>query len=64
VKKLNSLLPSQYSKKLQAYITDRYFRIKQEDAYSKLREIKAGVPQGSVLGPITLNNKFEFLKIY
>jgi hypothetical protein len=37
---------------LQSYITDRYFRIKQEEAYSELKEIKAGVPQGSVLGPV------------
>jgi hypothetical protein len=31
---------------------DRYFRIKHEDAYSDLRKIHAGVPQGSVLSPI------------
>jgi hypothetical protein len=35
-------------------MTERYFRIKQEDAYSDLRRIQAGIPQGSVLGP-TLN---------
>ena len=29
-----------------------FFRIKQGDAYSEFKEIKAGVPQGSVLGPV------------
>jgi hypothetical protein len=28
------------------------FRIKQGSKYSKLKEIKAGVPQGSMLGPV------------
>lgn len=50
--KIDQMLPEQYSKILTSYISDRYFRIKQEDSYSKLNEIKAGVPQGSVLGPV------------
>jgi predicted GIY-YIG superfamily endonuclease len=36
---------------LESYISESYFRIKQEDAYSDLRKMHAGVPQGSVLGP-------------
>ena len=32
---------------IESYITDRYFRVKQ----GELKEISAGVPQGSVLGP-------------
>lgn len=50
--KLEKNLPRQFSELLKSYIADRLFRIKQEDAYSDLYEIKAGVPQGSVLGPI------------
>lgn len=50
--KLRLLLPKQYSQLLASYITKRYFRVKQEDTYSELKEIKAGVPQGSVLGPV------------
>jgi hypothetical protein len=50
--KMNCLLPKQYSQLLESYISDRVFRVKQEESYSELREIKAGVPQGSVLGPV------------
>jgi hypothetical protein len=50
--KLKLLLLVQYSSILDSYISERYFRIKQEDAYSDLRKIQAGVPQGSVLGPV------------
>lgn len=50
--KLNKLLPKQYVELLKSYLSDRLFRIKQEDEYSELKDIAAGVPQGSVLGPI------------
>ena len=50
--KLNKILPKQYVELLQSYISNRIFRIKQEDEYSDIKEIRAGVPQGSVLGPI------------
>lgn len=46
--KLNKMLPDKYVKILTSYISD----IKQEDVYSELKAINAGVPQGSVLGPI------------
>lgn len=49
--KLRSMLP-EFADILESYITNRMFRIRQEDAYSELKAIKAGVPQGSVLGPI------------
>jgi len=50
--KLRTLLPKQYSQILESYVKNRHFRIKQEESYSALMEIKAGVPQGSVLGPV------------
>lgn len=34
------------------YLEERMFRVKENDAYSKLCEIYAGVPQGSILEPI------------
>ena len=37
---------------IQAYISDRFFRIKHQDVYSCIKPILAGVTQGSVLGPI------------
>lgn len=52
IHKLKRFLPKQYTDILQSYISERYFRVKQEEAYSDLKEIKAGVPQGSVLGPV------------
>uniref|UniRef100_A0A0A9YSX4 Putative RNA-directed DNA polymerase from transposon X-element n=2 Tax=Lygus hesperus TaxID=30085 RepID=A0A0A9YSX4_LYGHE len=50
--KLRKMLPAQYAELLESYLTDRYFRIKQDDAYSEAKKIQAGVPQGSVLGPL------------
>lgn len=50
--KLKSTLPCAYYKLLKSYLSERKFRIKHEGAYSELKEIQAGVPQGSVLGPV------------
>lgn len=50
--KLNRFLPKGYVEILESYLLERTFRVKQGNEYSALKEIKAGVPQGSILGPI------------
>ena len=50
--KLRCHLPSSYCDLLESYLTDRFFRIKQDDVYSNLQIIQSDVPQGSILGPI------------
>lgn len=50
--KLKNMFPEVLAKILISYISFRFFRIKQDDCFSKIMEIKAGVPQGSVLGPV------------
>lgn len=50
--KLKKLLPANLAKILESYLLDRFFRIKQGESYSTLSNVQAGVPQGSVLGPV------------
>jgi hypothetical protein len=50
--KLRSTLPDHYYRLLESYLTNQHFCVKHEDSYSELKFIKAGVPQGSVLGPV------------
>jgi hypothetical protein len=50
--KLRSTLPDQFYLLLKSYLTNRHFHVRHEDSYSELKLIKAGVPRGSVLGPV------------
>jgi len=50
--KLHQMLPEEWYLILKSYLENRHFRVKVEDEYSELKEIHAGVPQGSVLGPV------------
>ena len=51
IHKLRGQLPKSYCDFLSSYITERYFRVKQQDSYSEFKFISACVPQGSILGP-------------
>lgn len=50
--KLKSNLPRNYYLILKSYLSQRFFRVKCENEFSTLKEIRAGVPQGSILGPL------------
>ncbi len=52
LQKLTNQLPAGCLLWLQSYLTRRSFRVKIQGRLSKPRNILAGVPQGSVLGPV------------
>jgi len=49
--KIKNNLPPKYYKVLKSYLSERFFKVKVKGEITNLRKIKAGVPQGSVLGP-------------
>jgi hypothetical protein len=50
--KIKSKLPSPCYLLLKSYISERYFQVKYNNAYSDYELAKSGVPQGSALGPL------------
>lgn len=51
IHKIKCLLPQCTHKILESYISNRLFRVKYNEHVTRNYSIKAGVPQGSVLGP-------------
>ena len=49
--KLRRILPEYLYKVMTTYLHNRYLQIRVGNATSEFREVRAGVPQGSVLGP-------------
>ena len=50
--KLKEVLPHTYYSILKSYLTNRQFMVKYVDAITTTFPIEAGIPQGSVLGPL------------
>lgn len=50
--KLKQIFPLNYYLLLRSYLSDRYFYVKYQDECSEVLKMEAGVPQGSVLGPL------------
>jgi hypothetical protein len=50
--KLRQSLPLNYFLIIKSYLHSRHFLVKVETKYAELSSVNAGVPQGSVLGPL------------
>ena len=53
--KIRTLLPYNHFNLIKSYLQQRKFRVRFNNSYSSYRVIRAGVPQGSVLGPFLYN---------
>jgi len=52
ISKVKKLFPAPYYGVLKSYLEDRRFMVRVRNSYSIPRVMRAGVPQGSVLGPL------------
>lgn len=52
VSKVKLYLPHQFSEIIHSYLSNRILQVKENGATSEFQDIKTGVPQGSVLGPV------------
>ena len=50
--KLKKILPAPFYTLFKSYLSDRHFYVNVNDDNSNYGDIKAGIPQGSVLGPV------------
>jgi hypothetical protein len=50
--KLRYILPDNFYQLLKSYLTNQHFRVNHEGSYIEMKLITAGVPQGSILGPV------------
>lgn len=50
--KIKEAFPLPYYQLLKSYLEDRAFFVKVQESHSEVHSIEAGVPQGSVLGPV------------
>lgn len=50
--KIKQILPDTYYRILLSFLSERYFKVRINNSFSDLHEIKAGVPQGSILSPL------------
>jgi hypothetical protein len=50
--KIKNTSPSPYYLLLKSYITERHFQIKYNNSYSNCYQVKSGIPQGNVMGPL------------
>lgn len=50
--KIKKMLPYHFFEIIESYLSQRYFYVNHKNEFSEILEIQAGVPQGSVLGPL------------